>query len=211
MKFDTPIPSELAHLKRDKRGYPIPFFVTYKNGEPQFQIVSVEKVITCVDKKICPICGKKLYKDGSYVVSGPMGLHNRITSDAPMHRVCAEFSIKACPHLYYEKAKRRAINEETAATLLPNDHMAQEKPDELFLAKVSNKFSLMPTPSNAVVIKYTLISWQRYRYKEGFLEIDQSEGSRGGATFHLTPEKEAERQSKGAEALLNALNRGRKL
>lgn len=203
MKFDLLIPTELAHLKRDKRGYPIPFFVSTKNGEPQFQLLSGEKQRLCVDNKLCPICGKKLYKEGAYFICGPIGLHNRVSTDPPMHRVCAEFSLQACPHLYFEKAQRREVKGMEDGP--PNkEHMAP-KSQELFLAKAS-KFWFEKAEVGPPVIVFALVSWQRYPYVNGFLEIDNSPEGRGGTAFQLSAEKEYERSGAGINAVLKSLN-----
>ncbi len=209
MKFDDPIPPELAHLKRDERGYPIPFFVSMVGHKPQFQLISQQKQIICVEKKLCPICGKKLYKDGAYFISGPMGLYNRVSTDPGMHRVCAEFSLRACPHIYYEKSKRREIKGEVAETLGPDDHMAKEKAPEIYMAKAS-KFSLDKLDNGATVIDFILVSWQRYIYKNGFLEIDNSPEGRGGSKFELSAEKERERQGATFNAIFKSVNPQRK-
>lgn len=209
MKFDLPIPPELAHLKRDERGYPIPFFVSTKNGKPQFQLLAAEKQLICIDKKLCPICGKKLHKEAYYFVCGPIGLYNRFHSDPAMHRLCAEFSMQACPHLYYEHARRREIKGPGAETVIKAEHQARHKPTELFLAKAS-KFWKEPGFNNTIGIRFTLVSWQRYEYKDGLLEIDDSPKGRGGSSYQLSPENEAIRQGAGTQSVLNSLNQKRK-
>lgn len=209
MKFDVPIPPELAHLKRDDRGYPIPFFVSKVDGKPQFQVISQEKQVMCVERKLCAICGKKLYKDGAYFVSGPMGLFNKFQTDPGMHRVCAEFSLRACPHLYYEKSQRRDVKGPISETLAPNDHMAMAKPTEIFLAKGS-KFWLEKIDNGNTGVAFTLVSWQRYIYIDGLLEIDNSAEGRGGSTFKLSAEKERERQGSIFNAIFKSVNPKRK-
>jgi hypothetical protein len=132
MKFNLHIPPELAHLKRDERGYPIPWFAPLIDGKYNFRIQDAVKRDYCMTQHKCPICGKKLIKGApSYVILGPLGLKNRITSDAPMHQVCAEFSLRACPHLYYYKATAK---EDGSAF----PEVIQAKPDRLFLTKISS-------------------------------------------------------------------------
>lgn len=101
------IPEFLQHLPVDDRGYPVPFFVPWKDGKPQFLYADERKVANCVERKICGICGKLMMHGDSFMVTGPIGYKNRVASDAPMHRRCAEYSLRVCPHMYYEKSERR--------------------------------------------------------------------------------------------------------
>ena len=57
----TPIPTRMAHLPRDHRGYPVPWAVfTDSNGRAHFQINDDRKRVHCLTHDCCPICGKKL-------------------------------------------------------------------------------------------------------------------------------------------------------
>lgn len=136
MAFNLEIPKELSHLKIDERGYPVPFFVSWINGKPEFRYLNNERQEMIIENKLCHICGLKLYKDYSYFISGPVGLQNRISSDAGMHRVCAEFSLRACPHLYLQKAERRQ-NDELGKKINArhDDVVIKEKPQTLYLIK----------------------------------------------------------------------------
>lgn len=107
MSFTLEIPKELAHLKKDGRGYPIPFFVHEVNCEPEFRFLSYERQKMILDCRLCGICGKPLSDDDTYFIGGPLTLQNFLSTDAGMHKVCAEFSLKACPHMFHRKAQRR--------------------------------------------------------------------------------------------------------
>lgn len=183
MKFSIPIPKELAHLKLDDRGYPIPFFAPIINGKPDFKVLSKEKQKICIDESKCAICGKKLFKDGMYFITGPWGLYNRTVIDPPMHLVCAEFALKACPHMFYEKAERNKV---TAGALSVNS--AKEKSEVIILIK-SKKYQLdKKTEPGKIFFRFTVISWQQYMYVDGRLQMDLSEKGRGGPNYQLPPE-----------------------
>lgn len=154
------IPKELAHLKLDDRGYPIPFFAPIVDGKPNFRFLDPRKQLSCMMGQTCPICGKRLFKDYSYIIVGPVGLKNRISSDPAMHRYCAEFSMKACPHLYFHKAQRK---EDAIAPFL-----IKEKPAQLFLVKCS-KYQVVPDGLGHFLIRVTVHSSEEYIYQNNEL------------------------------------------
>jgi hypothetical protein len=100
------MPAHIRTLPIDARGYPVPFFVAVVDGVPDHRVADPAKRRLCIDQDLCWICGKRL---GSYLafVIGPMCAVNRISGDAPMHRDCAEYSIKACPFLTRPHMVRR--------------------------------------------------------------------------------------------------------
>lgn len=127
------IPKFLSHLKVDDRGYPIPFFVGYVDGKPEFRLLDAKKQLLCFDKNLCGVCGLKLHKDGGFFISGPMGVRNRIATDPPLHRDCAEYSMKFCPHLYFEKADRRETGEVYQQAKVQSEHtIITAKPDVVY-------------------------------------------------------------------------------
>lgn len=157
------IPPELAHLKIDPRGYPVPFFVSKKNGVYDFVNLDINKQQIAVDQKLCGICGKKLYKDFMYFISGPLGMKNRASSDPAMHRVCAEFSLSVCPHLHFRAAPRRDHTGDP--NVLNNPFMILEKPEFFYLIKASKyKYDIARH-----VIIYSFVSAEKYFYKGGIL------------------------------------------
>jgi hypothetical protein len=85
--------------------FPVPWFVEIINGQPDFRVISAEKMVRAVRERLCWICGERL---GSYLVFvlGPMCAINRIISEPPSHRECAEFAVQACPFLTLPKLTR---------------------------------------------------------------------------------------------------------
>lgn len=167
MPFNLPIPKELAHLKLDSRGYPIPYFVSYRDGEPEFRIMDTNRLQMIVERKVCHICGKKLPSDYCYFIAGPMGLKNKISTDAGMHRVCAEFSMKACPHLYLQKAERRLNDALAKAAEAVNPFHLPDKPDTLYLVKVDKWKQTIE--EGRPFIHFRPVATEKYTYVEGKL------------------------------------------
>src|SRR5690348_95410 len=106
MRQGVPIPERCKKLKVDHRGYPIPYFVSYVDGKPDFRLLDSEKQEICVKYHKCAICGEKLTEGAYFFIGGIMTATNEVSTDPPMHRECAEWSLQICPHLYYEKADR---------------------------------------------------------------------------------------------------------
>ncbi len=174
MKFDIEIPKQLSHLKIDERGYPIPYFAPVRDGKPIFRLADHRKIKNCIKHKLCGICGKHLPSGDTYIISGPVGLQNGVSSDAMMHLVCAKFTLVACPHIFYKKAERK---EETSSVMVPG------KPDEYFLIKVKKwgafwtKTQVKNAAGHLVTEDIQLFgfkpeSWKKYKYIDNVLVED---------------------------------------
>lgn len=99
------MPDRVAKLPKDHRGFPVPWFVAYIDGVPDFRVIGERKIIDAHRHKKCWICGEKLGKFMAFVI-GPMCAINRVSSEPPSHKDCAEFAAKACPFLTRPKMKR---------------------------------------------------------------------------------------------------------
>jgi len=163
------IPNFLKHLKVDKRGYPIPFFVPWKNGQPDFMYQDAEKQKLTTEKHLCHICGKKLHKDYHYFISGIHGLTNQVASDAAMHRECAEYSLQVCPHMLYQKAERQTSGD----VLIPDIH-AKEKPEKLYLIKSSKYRTKFYPEYGQIIIHYNMVSYETYVYENNKLKKEDN-------------------------------------
>ncbi len=100
------MPPAIAALPKDARGYPIPYFASYDGSRPRFDILDPARVVDCVERRLCGICGRKLAALCWYI-GGPKTLAARLSADPPMHFDCAQFAITACPHLTFENARYR--------------------------------------------------------------------------------------------------------
>lgn len=100
------LPSRMKDLPVDKRGYPVPWFVDWLNGEPEFRAMNLDKWARAIQGKLCWVCGERL---GRYMtfVAGPMCGVNRTSSEPPSHLECAHWSARNCPFLNNPEAIRR--------------------------------------------------------------------------------------------------------
>jgi hypothetical protein len=99
------MPDRMKILKRDERGFPVPWFVHWEDDKPDFRVISPGKLTMAYKFERCWICGGQLGVHRICVV-GPMCVVNRVTSEPPSHRGCAEFAAKACPFLVKPRMRR---------------------------------------------------------------------------------------------------------
>jgi hypothetical protein len=100
----------MLELPIDDRGFPVPWFVQWIGGVPEFRVMSPLKWKRAVKEKLCWICGKKL---GAWLcfVLGPMCGITRTTSEPPCHRECARWAARFCPFLARPHMTRRGPDE----------------------------------------------------------------------------------------------------
>lgn len=103
-KFIDMIP-RIDKLQRDKRDFPVPYFVEWLDGEPDFRIMNPEKFAKCINHNICWVCGEQMGKFKAFV-AGPMCGINRTSAEPPSHKDCAIFSAQNCPFLTKPKLQR---------------------------------------------------------------------------------------------------------
>lgn len=101
-----PVPHRMRGLKTH-RGYPVPFFVAEVDGVPDFRVSDARKLVACVEREWCWLCGQRLGSRRHTYVIGPMCAVNRVSAEPPSHRECAEFAAVACPFLTRPDARRR--------------------------------------------------------------------------------------------------------
>jgi hypothetical protein len=106
MREFTNMPDSIRTLPRDRRGYPVPAFVHWIDGEPDFRIISPTHMVDCVTNHKCWICGQPIREKTCSFVLGPMCAVNRINSEPPSHNACAVFAGINCPFLAHPKMKR---------------------------------------------------------------------------------------------------------
>jgi hypothetical protein len=123
LRKDLPvgIPDRIRNLPVDERGYPVPWFVDWIDGKPEFRAMDGRKFDRCINEKLCWVCGERLKKHVAFVI-GPMCTITRTSAEPPSHLDCAEWSVKACPFLSKPQMKRREDdlinNENTEAALV---------------------------------------------------------------------------------------------
>lgn len=108
-RFDS-VPPAIDALPVEKRGYPVPWFVPWIAGQPEFRAVDPSRIRQADKKGLCWICGRKLGTLKTFVI-GPMCAVNRVSSEPPSHLECARFAAVACPFLSRPLAKRLSVDD----------------------------------------------------------------------------------------------------
>lgn len=101
-----PLPSRMQMLPVDARGYPVPWFVAWIDGKPEFRAMDIQKFARAVRERRCWVCGDILGRHLTFTV-GPMCGVNRISAEPPSHDECARWSVRNCPFLSRPHAVRR--------------------------------------------------------------------------------------------------------
>ena len=101
----TPLPTRIARLPVD-RGYPVPWFVEWLDGRPEFRLMDGGKFTRAIRERRCWICGAPLGQFLMFVL-GPMCTLTRTTAEPPCHAECAEWSARNCPFLTRPQMTRR--------------------------------------------------------------------------------------------------------
>lgn len=102
-----PLPAKMKDLPVDpKRGFVVPWFVQWIDGQPDFRIMDARKLVLAVRHKLCWVCGQPLGFTSVFLI-GPMCAVNRNTAEPPSHPERARFSAMACPFLTMPKMRRR--------------------------------------------------------------------------------------------------------
>jgi hypothetical protein len=95
-------------------GFPVPWFVAWARdgvevprgtGEPEFRAFRSTAVAQAHGEHLCWLCGQPLGRFMAFVV-GPMCAINRVSSEPPSHRECAEYAVRACPFLTRPRMRR---------------------------------------------------------------------------------------------------------
>lgn len=105
-----PLPESMLSLPIDERGYPVPAFVAWVNGKPEFRVADSTFRERALRGPLCWVCGQRFATRHRWYALGPMCVINRNTSEPACHLSCAEFSAKACPFMLRPMAKRRESN-----------------------------------------------------------------------------------------------------
>lgn len=107
-------PRLMRELPLDERGYPVPYFVEWIDGKPDFRVISAKAWRTCVTRDRCWICGGGMEQRKAFVI-GTISAAHRITSEPPSHVLCAEYALRTCPFIILPRAKHREPDEGSRA------------------------------------------------------------------------------------------------
>lgn len=107
MKSAVEVPKRLALLPIDPKWHlPVPFFVQWLDGSPEFRIADGDAWLKCVKDEVCWVCGQPMGNYRAFVI-GPMCSINRVSADPPGHRECMEYAVRVCPFMVNPKMVRR--------------------------------------------------------------------------------------------------------
>lgn len=153
--IETPV--RIAQMKKDARGYPIPFTVLWKDGVPDFRVIDPQKWADALSAKRCGICGGFL---GAHIafVGGPLSIENRLFTDLPMHRDCAIYALKTCPFLAAPKFSYAKNHDEQFAV---NAHVSINRPERFGLG-MTKKFTVVSLQQGDMALHaapFTSIEW----------------------------------------------------
>lgn len=119
-----PVPERIQKLPV-QMGYPVPWFVAEIDGKYDFRVVDPRKMPIAVHSRVCWICGQKLGNSLAFTI-GPMCAINRVISEPPSHRECAEFAMKACPFLNQSQVKRNTKKIGTEVSPAAGHHIERQ-------------------------------------------------------------------------------------
>jgi len=114
------LPERMKTLVRDtaRGNAPIPWFVDYIDGKPEWRAMDPRKLVAAMKQMLCWVCGQKLGKNMTFVL-GPMCGVTRISSEPPSHHECAMWSAQNCPFLSRPHMVRREDD------LINNDNLVE--------------------------------------------------------------------------------------
>lgn len=104
----TEMPERIAALPVNHVGYPVPWFVAWIDGKPDFRVIGHDGIRTALMQKRCWVCGMSFdgQEDRAFVI-GPMCAVNLVTAEPPCHLECAVYSATHCPFLIMPNMTRR--------------------------------------------------------------------------------------------------------
>jgi hypothetical protein len=103
------IPHRLRGFPLSREGYPIPWFVPFVDGQPEFRAMDGEKFASAIKNRRCWLCGAPLGKFLTFPI-GPMCAITRTTAEPPSHLDCAEYAARACPFLTQPRMRRNEVD-----------------------------------------------------------------------------------------------------
>lgn len=147
-------------------GLPVPYFVGWVGGRPDFRLLDAQRQGFCFAYAKCAICGSA-GPTPKYLICGPIGLENRVHTEPAVHEACARYALLTCPYLSRADSARR--QDYPAGSRYSHGGLA-EKPDELFLVEL-DKWQLLRVPSGRL-LNFRPVRTLRYFYQDGQLVED---------------------------------------
>lgn len=101
------MPARMKKLPVNDAGYPVPWFVAFIDGVPDFRVIERGRIAAALTQHKCWVCGERMNGATASFVIGPMCAVNRVSAEPPSHHDCATYSARACPFLANPKKRRR--------------------------------------------------------------------------------------------------------
>ena len=145
------IPDFLMHLET-YHGLPVPFIQAVFNGVPDFRAIDPDKVVRCVNEKLCAVCGRRL-GEYCFFIGGPLSKENHFFSDPAMHEKCANFAAQTCP--FVSGNKQTYSDRELDHTKIGVNKLvrAAARPSEMFIFKCRTKTIQQVSISGSLTIQ----------------------------------------------------------
>lgn len=159
------MPSRIAARPRHK-GLPVPSSVQYDaHGVPDFRVIDMEKWTGLARSRGCGICGATM---GArlWFVGGPLAIENRLFTDLPMHKDCAEFALQVCPFLAMPRFKFNLSKVELPGkAVVVNEDVSIQRPERFGLAASSGYRLVTIEGGNGSVMlqarEFSAVEWWR--------------------------------------------------
>lgn len=147
---NVPLPDSMSKLRRDHRGYPVPEFVDWINGVPDFRVAKASHLRDCVRYGLCWICAYHVKPEDRTFAIGPMCAINRTSAEPPSHKACATYAARVCPFLVRPKMIRRE-NDLPGDAIAPAGDMIRRNPG-VTLLWTTPTYSLFPDRRGGVLL-----------------------------------------------------------
>jgi hypothetical protein len=141
------MPAGIDALPRDKADRPVPWFVAWIDGIPDFRVIGPGKLEDAQRFGLCWICGERRGRYGSFVL-GSMCAVNRASAEPPSHRDCAVYAARTCPFLTTPGMRRREARMPDG-TVLPAGEMITRNPG-VALVWTSRNWHTFPVPNGVL-------------------------------------------------------------
>jgi hypothetical protein len=172
-KVPVPVPERMRGRPVDPvRGLPVPWFVQWIDGKPEFRVAGADKRVTAIKQNRCWVCGAPLRLPGNewqppVFVIGPMCLVNRVSAEPPCHVECAEYSAKACPFLAKPHMVRRGEDDAVMqSTAPPPGVMVKRNPGVVCLLASAGYRLFTPPGGGPPLLNIGAVVWVRW-FREG--------------------------------------------
>jgi hypothetical protein len=160
---EVSVPARVASLPKDPRGYPIFFTVAPPDGQPaNHKILNWRNRNRCAEERLCGVCGQPLDYWLAFV-GGPMCVDLRAYGDPPMHRECAEYSLKVCPFLATDLQYSDPKVMEQAFGTTEDEYASPYKPKYAALY-LTRKFTFTYLSADRTMITFTPAAAKRVTY-----------------------------------------------